>query len=226
MHNAEETAALAHYRVLRQQILDGEIDPDVRLYESSLTAELGTSRTPIREALSMLERDGILRRERRGYRVHVRTAQEILDYFDVRNALEAASAEAAATRASEFDRAQMKNMLARARAEAPGEGRARIHDEWHKALTRSSGNVALADFIERAETLISLHRKPWEATIAGSDDSQAEHEAILQAVLDRDAEKARLLMVQHMTRSRDYQLTLLVTRGSDDGTAVTPQPTR
>ena len=208
----DETAALAHYRTLKGRILAGEIGADVRLYESALTEELGTSRTPIREALTMLERDGILKRERRGFRVHERTAQEVLDYFDVRNALEAASAEAAATRATELDRAEMTAMLRKARAETDRAARAEIHGQWHNALIRSSGNAALREFITRAETLISLHRRPWETTIAGTDESQNEHEAILQAVLDHRPDQARQLMAAHMARARDYQLLQLVAR--------------
>lgn len=212
MTTDDGTTALAHYRTLRRRILEGKIDPDAKLYESSLTADLGSSRTPIREALAMLERDGILKRERRGYRVHVLSEQEILDYFDVRNALEAACAEAAATRASEFDRAQLLALLEQARDETDPKKRAEVHMAWHRALTRASGNTVMAEFISRAETLISLDRRPWETTIAGTDDSQAEHEAIWHAIVDRDPERARSLMASHMARSRDYQLRLLVAR--------------
>ncbi|MBT0768701.1 GntR family transcriptional regulator [Kineosporia sp. J2-2] len=208
----EETASLAHYNTLRQRILAGEITPDMRLYESSLTTELGTSRTPIREALAMLERDGILKRERRGYRVHERTPQEVLDYFDVRNALESASAEAAALRATELERAEMVVMLKAAAAEQDPERRARIHNEWHRALLRASHNPALAEFVDRAEVLISLKRKPWQDSVAGSGQSQDEHQAVLDAVLARDPELARRLMAAHMSRARDHQLTLLTAR--------------
>lgn len=201
-----ETAALAHYRTLRERILDGEIDGGTRLYESALTEELGTSRTPIREALAMLEKDGILKRERRGYRVHERTAQEVLDYFDVRNALEAACAEAAALRANELERAQMVAILRRAAAEPDLDQRAVIHNEWHRALLSASHNAALADFVLRAETFIRLHRAPWERTIAGTTESQDEHQGVLDAVLARDPELARQRMAVHMARARDYQL--------------------
>ncbi|GAA3633732.1 GntR family transcriptional regulator [Kineosporia mesophila] len=208
----DETASLTHYHTLRQRILAGEIDSGARLYESSLTTDLGTSRTPIREALAMLERDGILKRERRGYRVHERSAQEILDYFDVRNALESASAEAAALRATELERAEMVAMLKAAAQEEDPVVRAGIHHEWHRALLRSSHNPALADFIDRAEVLISLKRKPWQNSVAGSGESQAEHQAVLDAVLAREPETARRLMAAHMSRARDYQLLLLTAR--------------
>ena len=207
-----ETAALSHYRTLRERILAGDIDAETRLYESALTDDLGTSRTPIREALAMLERDGILKRERRGYRVHERTEQEILDYFDVRGALEATSAEAAATRATELERARMTAILREARESEDTAVRESLHGEWHRALILASHNAALADFVARAETLISLHRRPWERSIAGTEGSQAEHESILDAVLERDPELARQRMAAHMARARDYQLLLLSTR--------------
>ncbi|GAA2224609.1 GntR family transcriptional regulator [Herbiconiux moechotypicola] len=201
-----ETAASAHYRTLRERIIAGDITSETRLYESALTGDLGTSRTPIREALSLLEKDGILVRERRGYRVRERTLQEVLDYFDVRGALEAAAAEAAALRATELERAQMSAMLQRADAEPDEATRARIHDGWHQALHRASHNDALIEFIARAETLIALHRRPWVSSIAGTAESQAEHQGILDAVLARDPALARSRMAAHMSRARDYQL--------------------
>ncbi|MHC9043152.1 GntR family transcriptional regulator [Microbacterium saperdae] len=207
--SATETAAMTNYRTLRERIIAGDIDIERRLYESALTTELGTSRTPIREALTMLEKDGILTRERRGYRIRRRSTQEILDYFDVRGALEAASAEAAALRATELERAQMVALLRSAAAEADDVIRSRIHQQWHHKLHEASHNEGLVDFITRAETMISLHRQPWRVSIAGSNDSQAEHEHILDAVLQRDAELARRRMVDHMSRARDFQLQAL-----------------
>ncbi|MBO1902382.1 GntR family transcriptional regulator [Leucobacter weissii] len=204
-----ETAALSHYRTLREGILSGAIDAEQRLYESALTTELGTSRTPIREALTMLEKDGLLRRERRGYRVRERTLQEILDYFDVRRALEAAAAEGAAERATELERTQMSRLLESAAAQTDHARKAEIHLDWHRALHRASHNDAIIGFIERAETLIRLHSRPWDVTIAGDDDSQAEHESILQAVLERDPVLARERMMTHMARARDFQLEVM-----------------
>lgn len=212
MPSIPETAALAHYRTLRERIIAGEIGAERRLYESGLTDELGTSRTPIREALTMLEKDGILTRERRGFRVRTRTLQEVLDYFDVRGALEAAAAEAASLRATELERAQMSAMLRDAAGTTDVAVRAVIHQRWHHKLHASSHNAALVDFITRAETMISLHQRPWTTSIAGTSDSQSEHEEVLDAVLRRDPELARERMARHMTRARDFQLRTL----SDD----------
>ncbi|WP_159501105.1 GntR family transcriptional regulator [Microbacterium sp. 18062] len=204
-----ETAAAAHYRTLRERIIAGEIGPERRLYESALTDELGTSRTPIREALAMLEKDGILARERRGYRVRERTMQEVLDYFDVRGALEAAAAEAAADRATPLERAQMVAFLKSAAAASDEAERSELHQQWHRTLHRASHNEALVEFITRAETLVSLHRRPWASSISGSMQSQEEHEAVLDAILARDPELARREMAMHMARGRDFQLRLL-----------------
>lgn len=205
-----ETVARAHYREIRERILSGSFDADARIYESVLSEEFGTSRTPIREALSMLEKDGLLVRAQRGYRLHRRSQQEVLDYFDVRSALEAAAAEAAANRASDADLSRMAAMLQRASSESNAAVRSEIHKEWHRALIQASRNAALEDFVTRAEALISLHREPWERSLAGSDQSQKDHEAILEAVAARDPDRARSLMTEHMNQSRDFQLTQLL----------------
>ncbi|MFZ4893029.1 GntR family transcriptional regulator [Plantibacter sp. Mn2098] len=205
------TAAHDHYQTLRKRILGGEIGVDTRLYESTLTGELGTSRTPIREALAMLEQDGIVEREPRGYRVRRRSTQEVLDYFDIRTALESAAAASAAIRATELERAQMIEILRRA-GESEPVAAAHLHRDWHKALIASSHNEALGEFVERAEVMILLHEKPWPVSIAGTAQSQREHLQILDAVLARDAIAAQSLMSEHMARARDYQLQSLVDR--------------
>ncbi|MDR3360858.1 MAG: GntR family transcriptional regulator, partial [Bifidobacteriaceae bacterium] len=57
-----ETAVAACHRKLRERMLSGDIGPDKPLFENSLAQELGTSRTPVREALAMLESEGVIRR--------------------------------------------------------------------------------------------------------------------------------------------------------------------
>jgi len=199
------TAAVDHHATLRALILSGEIGADTRLYESALTDELGTSRTPIREALAMLERDGILVREARGYRVRTRSTQEVLDYFDIRIALESSAAALAADRATPLERGRMVELLRRA-DQATDEEAAEHHRAWHRTLIEASHNPALVDFVERAEIMILLHERPWPRSIAGTQQSQAEHLAILDAVLQGDAQAAQRLMADHMVRARDYQL--------------------
>lgn len=74
-----------------------------------LAAEFGKSRTPVREALHRLEIENLVERVPRGMRVRTSSPEEILDIYEVRIMLEGAAAKAAAERATEFDRTQLRS---------------------------------------------------------------------------------------------------------------------
>src|ERR1700754_1808293 len=80
------------YERLKQAILDGELVPGQQLVEISLAQWCQVSRTPIREALSRLEQDGLALRTDRGLVVRERSPEEILDIYDTRIVLEAMAA--------------------------------------------------------------------------------------------------------------------------------------
>src|SRR6202050_465569 len=78
---------------IREMILHGELPPGERVREVELAAKLGVSRTPVREALSILSQEGVLTQlNTRGFVVRAFTSQEIMDAIDVRGALEGLAA--------------------------------------------------------------------------------------------------------------------------------------
>jgi len=89
------------YHQIRRWIVEGRLRPGERLVEQRLAEELELSRTPIREALRMLQSEGLVRFEpNRGARVRSLTVADIDDLYELRGRLEAMAAELAAVRAT------------------------------------------------------------------------------------------------------------------------------
>jgi DNA-binding GntR family transcriptional regulator len=204
---------------LQARVLSGELPSGSRLRQSALAAEFGVSRTPIREALRKLQAGGLIELQpHRGALVRGLSAREIRDAYEVRAELEALAAELAATRIrhDQLDRlqavqAQFQEGLTRTvaareagdahdsdaeRAEVWG----RANDEFHQTIQHASGNQVLLT------TLAQLHqsfpRDLSRIVLAESTpllrENVREHEAILEALHERDAERARELMRDHV----------------------------
>lgn len=96
---AQSLTSETHNR-LRAEIIRGSIRPNERLVAADLAERLKISRTPVREALQLLEAEGLVVALKRGYMVREHTSEEIREIYEVRAALEGMSARLAAARAS------------------------------------------------------------------------------------------------------------------------------
>ncbi|MFC5184491.1 GntR family transcriptional regulator [Actinomadura harenae] len=187
-------------RPLREQIKDellerlgrGEFASDEPINENRMAADLGVSRTPLREALIALEREGVIRSERgKGFRFAPMSRKEFLDLSTIVREMESL-----ALRLS--DPAFLVSIAPRLLAEARGfpDPRAayadleRHDDAWHETLTSGCPNERLMDMI--ASLKLTMHR--YERVVVGDQDvlerSAAEHERIAECLLGGDVESA------------------------------------
>ncbi|MBB5159487.1 GntR family transcriptional regulator [Saccharopolyspora phatthalungensis] len=201
------------YRAIRGRILGGELAPGSTLTSSGLAGELGVSRSPVREALSRLELEGLVERTVAGYLVPLRSAEEILEICDARIALDAAATQAAARHASELDLARLEHLLEQSRQAKDTADRLRLDHEFHLALRAAGRNSTISRLLDGLETRLAAH----DSTSTSAPDNleliSHEHRRILEAVRDRDAEKARAEMTAHQTRARDLRIATLARRG-------------
>ena len=196
------------YDQLRNRIVSGEFPPDMHLVETSLAETLGVSRTPIREALSRLEQDGLVERGSRGLQVRHRSPAEILEIYEVRIVLEGTAARAAAERHTEVDRIRIQGHLSKLEAQenAEPEVLAAINREFHRSIWHASHNRTLVDMLERLS--VHLFRYPFTTYQASGrgESSLVEHKALAEAILNRDGEQAARLASHHMTVARNIRL--------------------
>src|SRR5690625_395334 len=132
--------------VLREAIWNGELTPGTRLVERDLATKLEVSRAPLREALRLLERDGLVVMEpRRGVRVRTLTATDVEELYELRAAIEGLATELAIERATDTELATLNEMVKKTASTAQGSTTSPIDDDWefHRALVRTAGSKRL-----------------------------------------------------------------------------------
>ncbi|MEV4135679.1 GntR family transcriptional regulator [Dactylosporangium sp. NPDC049742] len=201
-------SASTQYERLRGDIVAGRIAPGTVLLETVLAERLGVSRTPVREALAMLERDALLERDRRGYRVRTRSPEELLEIYEARIALESTCAAAAAGRRSAFDLARLRHLTGEAATAGDPAQLRESHAAWHRALRAAAGNATIIELLERLDTLLAVYDDA-EPTLTDRDEAAAEHRRVVDAIEAGDAEAARRTLAAHLDRSREARLARL-----------------
>ena len=192
------------YAALKRAITKIDIydRPDeVRLDERALSADLGVSRTPIREAMTLLEQEGFVRTlPRRGIYVVRKTKREIVEIITVMAALESMAARLVAQSAPDDDIAELRRLMDAFHDGTDGERLEEYSDAniaFHQAIIRMSGCKLL---VEMTENLFIHMRAIRKVTIAQDNRaarSIVDHIAIIEALERRDAEAAARLAREH-----------------------------
>jgi len=174
---------------------------EVRLDERRLSESLGVSRTPIREAMTLLEQEGFVRtRPRRGIFVVRKTKREIVEMVTVWAALESMAARLAAGRASDAQITELRRLMDAFQQGNEGERLAEYSDAniaFHQAIIRISGCALLAEMTEnlfihmRAIRKLTIHQANRAAR------SIVDHMNIIEALERRDADAAERLAREH-----------------------------
>lgn len=196
------------YETLRQRIVQGDLPTSTTLIETDLAADLGVSRTPIREALRRLEQDGLLERVNRGLQIRERTPTEILDIFEVRIVLEGTAARLAAERRSEMDliRIRQRHVAMQEGRDRPAPELAELNRRFHQAVWAATGSASLQEMLDRLALQIIRHPFASYHRSERVDAACKEHASILDAIVDRDAEAARQAATEHMSAARDIRI--------------------
>lgn len=192
------------YALLRQAIADADIygqEEEIRLDERQLSQALGVSRTPIREAMTLLEQEGFLRTvPRRGIFIVRKTKKEIVEMIQMWAALESMSARLATLHASDADIAALRHMLEDFRDSAPSQHIDEYSDAniaFHQAIINLGGSRVIADTTKNLFIHVGAIRK---VTISQGDRAErsiVDHLRIIEALERRDTELAERLVREH-----------------------------
>jgi DNA-binding GntR family transcriptional regulator len=185
---------------IRERIVNGGLAPGERLVEAQLSAELGVSRMPVREALRALAAEGVVTIEpRRGATVTVYTPEQIQELVEVRATLEALNAKLAARRHDPAQMARLRQLLADGSAISETTDLTQVNREntnFHEVLAQVAANSVLSDMVRSLRERTAVIFAPLSRQRAKRNWD--EHAAILQAVIDGDAELAGLLSARHV----------------------------
>ncbi|MCC5963961.1 MAG: GntR family transcriptional regulator [Rhodobacteraceae bacterium] len=201
---------------LRQRILSGAIIGGTRLYEVALAEELATSRTPVRAALSRLAEEGLLERGRGGgFVVRSFALADVVDTIDLRGVLEGTAARYAAERGiGPEDMAQAQATLREIDRILSGktldmEAYSRLNTRFHAILAQMSQSTTLQRELARITALpfaspsafLEDHNRP-ESLQRTMTVAQAQHHAILEAIVARESARAEAVTREHARAAR------------------------
>jgi DNA-binding GntR family transcriptional regulator len=174
---------------------------EVRLDERALSADLGVSRTPIREAMTLLEQEGFVRTlPRRGIYVVRKTKREIVEIITVMAALESMAARLVALTASDDDIGELRRLMDAFHDGTDGD---RLEEysvaniAFHQAIIRLSGCALLTEMTENLFIHMRAIRKVTIAQDNRAARSIVDHMAIIEALERRDPEAAARLAREH-----------------------------
>lgn len=191
--------------VLRERIYAGAYEPGAALRQEQLAADLQVSRTPLREALRVLEREGLLTAEPgRGVRVVAIDHDTLLDAYAVREVLDGLAARLAALRATPDDVAELQAMLARQRTLTGTSGAFDVggYTQANVAFHARIVDLADNDFVTGQLPLVPLTSQVFVPKRLIAEDrarsAVAEHERIVAAIAQGDGPKAEEHARQHI----------------------------
>jgi DNA-binding GntR family transcriptional regulator len=196
------------YDVLRDRILAGELEGGARLHQENLSAELGVSRTPVREAITRLAAEGLVELlPNRGARVAAVTLADIRAAYEARLGVEPLAARLAAERRAGAALKAMATAIAEQRRARTARATYNAIRKFHLAVVEASGNPHLVRF---AETLwsgrIGLHVYLRQVSPEMLATDVAEHEEIRAAIEQGQGAKAERLSRAHISASLDRLL--------------------
>ncbi len=201
---------------LRRAIVLGEFAPGDRLKEPSLAKQFGVSRLPIREAITQLEREGLVRSEpRRGaYAVGV-TQQDIADIYECRLTLETLAIQRAAMRVTPDEAADLYRDIAEME-DGVSTGRvgafAAADMEFHRALIVLSGNRALRSAWEPLAPLIETTLDIADTSVEDIFKAIAGHRPIVEALERHDPATAKALLYDHLAGGEGITLAAILSK--------------
>lgn len=200
------------YLQLKTLIMGFELYPGSRVTETELAQRFGVSRTPVREALQRLQLEGYVTvRPKQGCFIREIDIEEIDEHYQVRIALEMCAIELACTRMPERALKELARQWdpAYQPAEEPDVESMSARDEgFHIALAEGSGNLVLADYLQRVNQSIHIIRRLDFTNNMRVDLTYKEHHAICQHLIARDVVAAQQAMTQHIRRSQQAAKTI------------------
>ncbi|BDC40083.1 transcriptional regulator [Paraburkholderia terrae] len=190
--------------MLRAAIADADIyasRDEIRLDDRALSESLGVSRTPVREAMTLLEQEGFVRTiPRRGIYIVRKSKREIVEMVQMWAALESMAARLATLHATDEEIARLRHMFDQFRDSTPAEHIAEYSDAniaFHQAIVELSKSQIILDTIKNIFIHVRAIRR---MTISQSDRASrsiVDHLRIIEALEKRDTELAERLVRQH-----------------------------
>ncbi len=198
------------YETIQQLILSTQIRPGESVTENALSSQLGIGRTPIREALTQLEQEGLIITKNGRKKVYVLTVREVEEIFDTKIALESAIVRWAAEKGNKKDRQLLGRIIDEMKTLAqqrPADDQQREHylSQWlvkdrqlHEIIFRMADNQKAEEFIKKLNTQWHRLRVTVYALEGRIVKSAEEHKEFVRHIIQPDPPAAEAAMKSHL----------------------------
>ena len=190
------------FKTLRNAIIQGEFQPGERLMEITLAKKLGVSRTPVREAIRMLELEGlVVMIPRKGAEVANITVKDLKDALEVRMALESLSVRLACERIDDEGKEELKNACMKFKEAINSKlvpAIVEADEHFHNVIYKASKNPKLINMAQNLREQVYRYRVEYVKDFSYHDNLIREHDQITMAILKGDKESAERIMDEHI----------------------------
>lgn len=197
-------------RMLKEMIVRGELGPGERLYEVDLAQRMGTSRTPVREAMVRLEHERLLqKRPQGGYQVRPLSRKEVEEAVGLREVLESYAAELAAAKMSAAQLAKLEDNVAQfEKALERGDTRrlVELNTVFHDTLYQAAGSDMLFDLISNLRDVLYRFRRVLLGDLQAAARSLGDHRKLVAALKKGDPIEARRMCRAHLRRGGRWMM--------------------
>jgi DNA-binding GntR family transcriptional regulator len=207
----------AAYRHIRKAIQDGELKPGERLREIELAEAIGLSRTPIREALSRLETEGLVAHDpARGVVVAELDYSMVTELYYMREVLEGTAARLAAQHASDVEISILDDLCQQYEAALKDPVELALSNRrFHDTLYRCSHNRYLLNMVTVLHDALSLLGRTTLEHPDRAAETLSEHRAVIAAIRARDAEAAEQALRGHIRAAQKVRMQKLFASAVD-----------
>ena len=190
------------YTSIEDKIISGEYRAGEQITEMRLSGELGVSRTPVREALAMLEKDGLVELiPNKGAVVRGISQSDLIDIYAIRKRLEGLCAELCAERISDKGKKELSDIVELSEfylSKKDSEKLSALDSRFHACIYENCGSRMLGKILSDLHRVIGAYRRRSLDNPDRVGRSVAEHREIFEAIASKDAARAEELMSAHI----------------------------
>ena len=195
------------YQHLRDQILNHSIKPSSRLVEAQIAKEIGISRTPVREALHLLEKDGFVEAiPRVGYRVKKLEWEELNEIFEIRRVNEKLACCWALDRIDEKSLKKLEKNIEKTESalkKGTPEQFLAFDEEFHEILVSAAGSKNLFELCQQLRRLMLRYRAASIKTASSVSTALKEHRKILECLKNKNKNCLEEALNEHLNHSKN-----------------------
>jgi DNA-binding GntR family transcriptional regulator len=197
---------------IRNRILGGSLRQGAKVDQAALAADLGVSRLPIREALIVLESEGLIRGiPRRGAFVSPLSREDVRDHYRIFGFVSGLAAERAVAHITEDDLAAMTALADAMEATSDGKELDEANTRFHSIVNRASGSQRLRSTL--ASLSRSLPTPSYRPLPEWPETAHRDHRSLIAALQERDAVAARKVTADHFSAVAEQSIAYLEQQG-------------